>query len=606
MDRILNSGSPMKHSIAVLVLFTNLICGAVGCRASEASHATPIPEAPAGGCVDTVDPESAAQAPLARSSPTLAQDMAVRAPQSEMTREGQELFAYLLLVQAILAEDEAALLEAAGPLGVAAAPPGVWLDGAVWLMSRKSPNTIVYLEQALKSHPEDISINLLYAEALGEHGMAARGVESMREYLKRHPDDLDGRLQLALLLVKDKKFDEAQKILNGISPKERTYLVDFNQALALLGMERRAEAIPYLKKAVRERPDFVEALAELAFAQEQEGNLREARSAYEKLQKLGFSPRDVALRLINLSLRLKQPEKAVQYIRKGPESLQFRLAAVNMLMEARHYLQAENILKQIASSGHAPVDVYLLLAELVYEQRHNLPMALDWLNKIPAHEKGAAKVAIVRSQLLAEAGKSQDALQEIEAAAQKFPDNADLRELEIRILARDKKLPQALKQAAAARKQWPQNASIGFLYGSLLDESGDRAKAMEIMEEVLKQDAANYQAMNYIGFTLADQGKELDRALELLRKADELSPDQAYIVDSLAWAHFKLGHGAEALKEIRRAINLGGSADAAIWEHYGDIAHKQGKKDEARRAYRRALDLKPDNAAAIRAKLSKL
>lgn len=585
----------MKNSIAVLLLFTACLCGSSGCHAAEGPVQAPLPVE-----------EQAPAVPVTRSSPVLVQDLAVQPPQGDMTKGGKELFAYLLLVQAILDEDEAELLESAGPLAEAQAPSSVWLDGAVWLMSRKSPNAVVYLEQALKAWPEDISLNLLYGEALGEHGMASRGVEAMRAYLSRHPDDLDARLQMALLLVKDKKFDEAQKILNGITPKERTYLVDFNQALALLGMERRIEAIPYLKKVVKEKPDFVEALAELAFAQEQEGNLREARNAYEKLQKLGFSPRDVALRLINLSLRLKQPEKAVQYVRKGPDSLQFRLAAVNMLMEARHYLQAENILKQIANSGHAPVDVYLLLAELVYEQRHNLPMALEWLNKIPVHEQESAKVSIVRSQLLAEAGKSQDAMQEIEAAAKKFPDNADVRELEIRILARDKKLPQALEQAQTALTRWPHNAAIGFLYGSLLDENGDRPKAMAIMEDVLKNDPANFQAMNYIGFTLADQDKDLNRALELLQKANELSPDQAYIVDSLAWALFKLGRNAEALKEIRRAINLGGSADAAIWEHYGDIARKQGKRDEARRAYRRALDLKPDNAAAVRAKLSKL
>lgn len=547
--------------------------------------------------------ETGLTAPL---SPTLRHDTAIMPAETDLRPGAQETLAYLVFVKSILDEDEASLLDAAPLLADTKAPASVWLDGGVWLMSRKSPNAVVYLEMALKAIPDDLSLNLLHAEALGDHGMAHRGVESMRAYLAKHPDALDARLELALLLVKDKNFSEAQKLLADITPKQRTPLVDYYQARALMGMDRRAEAIPYLRKAVRGMPDFVEALAELAFAHEQEGNLREARATYEKLQKLNFSPQDVTLRLINLSLRLKQPEKALQYINRGPNSLQFKLAAANLLMEARHYLQAENILKRIAEKENAPAEVYLLLADLGYEQRRNLPLALSWLDKIAENDKAAPRAAMLRCQLLAEAGKNAEAEAAIAAAVRKFPDNTGLRDLEIRLLARDKKMPEALAAARAAVEKWPDNTDLAFLYGSLLDENGQRDQAMAVMEDVLKKQPDNFQAMNYIGFTLAEQNRDLTRALELLKKADELSPDQSYIVDSLAWANFKAGNGDEALKLIRRAISIAPGADAAIWEHYGDIAANQGKKEEARRAYRRALDQKPANASTVRAKLSRL
>lgn len=558
----------------------------------------------AGAAVAAEDSPAAPQ--QAAAAPALRQDLAVRPLERELRPEAEETLAYLAFVQSILDEDEAGLLEAAQLLAKAGAPASVWLDGGVWLMSRKSPNAIVYLEAALKNAPDDLSLNLLHAEALGDHGMAHRGVENMRAYLARHPDALDARLELALLLVKDKNFAEAQKLLCEITPKQRTPLVDYYQARALLGMDRRPEAIPYLRKAVRGMPDFVEALAELAFALEQEGNLREARATYEKLQKLNFSPQDVTLRLINLSLRMKQPEKALRYISRGPDSTQFRLAAANMLMEARHYLQAESILKKIAAKGNPPAGVYLLLADLVYAQRHNLNMALSWLDKVPENDRNAPRADMLRCQLLAEAGKSAEAARVIDAAIAKYPDQAPLRDFQIRLLARDKKMTEALAVARAAVEKWPDDSDLAFLYGSLLDENGQRDKAMAVMENVLKKQPDNFQAMNYIGFTLAEQNRNLARALELLEKADELSPDQAYIVDSLAWANFRAGRGAEALRLIRRAVNLGPNVDAAIWEHYGDIAANQGKKDEARRAYRRALEQKPANEAAVRGKLSRL
>ena len=114
------------------------------------------------------------------------------------------------------------------------------------------------------------------------------------------------------------------------------------------------------------------------------------------------------------------------------------------------------------------------------------------------------------------------------------------------------------------------------------------------------------QALNYVGYTLAEENRDLERAVKLLVRADELSPNQSYIVDSLAWALFKSGRQEEALKEIRRAVKLGDQVDSSIWEHYGDIALRSGLKDEARKAYQKALDLKPANAEALRQRLSTL
>lgn len=558
-------------------------------------------------------------APLTNDSPpevtahgSLKQDIAVLPPQSGLSAEAKETYAYLLLIQAIYDEDEAAMLEAATLMGEIDAQPGIWLDGGLWLTSRKSPNAIVFLEKALKAHPEDISLNLLYAEALGEHGMASQGVQKMREFMQRHPDSLDARIELALLLVKDKKFDDAQKILNSISTKQRNYLVDYYQAKALMGMDKFSEAIPLMRKAVKGMPEFTEGLLDLALLYEKVGNLRDARITYEKLQKLQFSPQEIGLRLVNLSLKLKQPDRALQYIKQGPNTLQFKISAAHMLVESRHFLQAENILKQIVADQPAhgmqstPVEVYLLLADLVYEQRHNLGMALSWLDKIPEKDKNNPKVFLLRIQLTAEAGKLDDALSLANSAVEKFPQSSELTDFRIRLLAKDHKNAEAIEAARQALTKWPNNGTLAFILGSLLDETGDKKAALSVMEDLLKKEPENYQVMNYIGFTLADENRDLERALELLKKAVELAPNEAFIIDSLAWAYFRLGKYEDALREIRRAIKLGETTDSAIWDHYGDIAQKSAKKEEARKAYRKAIDLKPKNTDEIREKLNKL
>ena len=126
------------------------------------------------------------------------------------------------------------------------------------------------------------------------------------------------------------------------------------------------------------------------------------------------------------------------------------------------------------------------------------------------------------------------------------------------------------------------------------------------MEDILESQPDNFQALNYVGYTLAEENRDLVRALQLLVRANQLSPNKSYIVDSLAWALFKSGRAQEALVEIRRAVELGGQPDSSIWEHYGDIAQHLNLKDEARKAYQNALELNPGNAESLRRRLSQL
>ena len=558
-----------------------------------------------GGCAGT---KAAAEknAAVGDACPTALRNVEVRQTEEHLSPDARSTYAFLLYSQALNAEDEAALLQAAPLMAAAKLPPTIWLEGGVWLVSRKSEGAIPYLEQGLSVAPDDMSLNLLHAEALMEQGTPERGVELMRAYLKKHPGSLDARLELALLLVKSKEYPEAETLLNSVSAKERTPLVDYYHARALIGMGRQADAIPFLQKAIKEMPDFVEAMAELAFIHEQRSEFKPARALYEKLLKLNFSPQDVLLRLISLSLRMNQPEKALKYMRQGPDTIPFKSTVAGLFIGSRHYLQGETLLKQIAAKDNAPDDVYLLLADLNYEQRRDLPMALSWLDKIPPNSKAAPRAAALRIELLGEAGKEQEALTVTRQAQKQFEDAPQFWELEIRLLARQKQLPQALEVARKAAKKWPDSAEMAFLLGSLLDETGDKNEAFKVMEHIITLHPENYQALNYVGYTLAQENRDLDKALSLLIRADELSPDQSYIVDSLAWALYRLGRNEEALTAIRRAVKLDEHVDASIWEHYGDIALKMGLKDEARTAYQKALDLKPANADALRQRLSQL
>jgi tetratricopeptide (TPR) repeat protein len=100
--------------------------------------------------------------------------------------------------------------------------------------------------------------------------------------------------------------------------------------------------------------------------------------------------------------------------------------------------------------------------------------------------------------------------------------------------------------------------------------------------------------LNYLGYSWADQGKKLDKALELVKKAAALKPDDGYIVDSLGWVYFKLGQYGEATKALEKAVEMV-PYDATINDHLGDTYWKVGRKTEARFMWQRALNHSDDD-----------
>jgi tetratricopeptide (TPR) repeat protein len=97
------------------------------------------------------------------------------------------------------------------------------------------------------------------------------------------------------------------------------------------------------------------------------------------------------------------------------------------------------------------------------------------------------------------------------------------------------------------------------------------------------------EAINYLGYSYADKGVNLDEALKLIEKAVGLDPDSGYIRDSLGWVYFKMGMYEMALKEIKKALETE-IDDPVINEHLGDIYMKLGNEEDAIDAWERSLE----------------
>ena len=111
-------------------------------------------------------------------------------------------------------------------------------------------------------------------------------------------------------------------------------------------------------------------------------------------------------------------------------------------------------------------------------------------------------------------------------------------------------------------------------------------------------------ALNHLGYTLAERGEELPRALSLLERANRLRPNEPAFVDSLGWALFRAGQPEKALPLIRSAV-AADPGQPELSEHLGDILWSVGRRFEARYAWEAALTVMGDDTPKLRARIAR-
>lgn len=149
-----------------------------------------------------------------------------------------------------------------------------------------------------------------------------------------------------------------------------------------------------------------------------------------------------------------------------------------------------------------------------------------------------------------------------------------------------------------------ENPQPKYLLGICLERLGRWEEAVEEFEFVLDNKPDNADALNYLGYTWVDKGVNLNKAFDMIRKAVELEPKSGAIIDSLGWAHYKLGQYSEARVKLEDAAEISPSS-ATIIDHLGDVYWKLGRYREAGYQWERALDFDPtdDERTSIKAKL---
>ncbi|MBU1985831.1 MAG: tetratricopeptide repeat protein, partial [Proteobacteria bacterium] len=265
------------------------------------------------------------------------------------------------------------------------------------------------------------------------------------------------------------------------------------------------------------------------------------------------------------------------------------LISSRILIRMQNFDKANALLEKILARDESSAARYML-AVIRYEQKKQ-EAALAHLRKINHNDKEFENSIALQTKILSELKRTPEAItllkKLIESASRRQPLYYSLLS---GIYVTQNQLASGHEILSKGIERYPDNVQLFFEYGLLLEQEGKQNEAISSMEKVIELQSDHVEALNYLGYTWADNNVHLEKALEYIKKAIALKPDNGYILDSLGWVYFHMGDLEKARIELEHAIALEPD-DPYIQEHMGDIYQRSGQKKKALNAYRKAKEL---------------
>ena len=162
-----------------------------------------------------------------------------------------------------------------------------------------------------------------------------------------------------------------------------------------------------------------------------------------------------------------------------------------------------------------------------------------------------------------------------------------------RMSATPRRATTTARAIALIGKPTKENWTLFYARGVCNERLKDWPEAEADLKKALELSPDESPVLNYLGYTWVDQSQNLKTAMDYIRKAVKLKPDDGYYIDSLGWAYYRLGNIQSAVEHLERAVELKPD-DPVINDHLGDAYWRIGRKLEAKYQWQQSLTLKPD------------
>jgi len=381
-------------------------------------------------------------------------------------------------------------------------------------------------------------------------------------------------------------------------------------------LEKPAEARESWLAALRLDPDDAEALLGLGRLALRADDAGAAREWFGRRLRLAGDGGEPFLQVAFEWLEAHQPEEALAAAREGLARTgtepRLRLLEGLALQELRRWDESAESLRQVpAGAGDTWFSARQALAYSL-SRAGRAGEAVSSLDGALAARPGDPRLVTARAQALSRAGRAAEAIELLRAVLAER-EKAGERTAELwaslaEALVHAGRAEEAAAELARAVEARPREAALRYALANACERAGRPDEAVAQMRALLVQEPDHAEALNFVGYTLAEQGVKLEEAEALVRRALALSPRSGHMIDSLGWIRFRRGDVAGAVVLLEQADRLIGP-DASVLEHLGDAYRAAARPADAAAAYRRALkgmgEEPPAEQVALRASLEK-
>lgn len=389
---------------------------------------------------------------------------------------------------------------------------------------------LAQFQELHRRFPEHETLHYAVMQLLEQSDLHAEAMAELALYEERHGNSARLTLMEAQLLLQLDQLDSAIMTLEeGIASYPDNRLMRFNFGRILVQVGRLEDARTQFQLLAQMAPDDYETLYSLALLELELESLDAARS--------------YLIRILNAGVRLNESHFYLGYI---DENQGRSTDAIG------HYLQVKSDSTSYLNAQRQALR--LLVQEARFDEAHALVLSVS---------EGRPELEIMLVAVEADALMSTDQLERADALLSET--------LEI----------------------YPGNVDMLFARALLSDRQGNLARAEEDLRRIIELEPGNATALNQLGYTLADRTERHDEALALLERAIAINPEDPAIIDSLAWAQYKLGRYEEALANLERAYAV--FPDHEVAAHLGEVLWMMGRRNEANRMWDNALRERPDS-----------
>ncbi|MBU1356647.1 MAG: tetratricopeptide repeat protein [Candidatus Edwardsbacteria bacterium] len=432
--------------------------------------------------------------------------------------------------------------------------------GNAYMMARELELSLEQYRAAVKLKPDNPDISITTAglyEALGRRDSAI----TVMENIVRQTSDPNIAMQLGSMLMRDKQSEPAKEIYRQIIGRDSSNIRAWISLAAIYEVGQQPDSALYF---------------------------------YGTAARLDPENLSIQKHIFNLLLSLNQYQwaarQAMIILEREPGNAGLRLQLARLFYHQQAFQPAKEQFLAVLESDSNNTEALYTVARISFQQK-DYPPALRYFQRTIGLLPKMAEGWVALGNCFLALGQPDSAAASYRNA-RRYGLKQDLDQLMGAGYSLSEKYREAIPFFQNQYRKEPKDPDLMFGLAVAYERSGGFDNAVTMFKKLLELNPKSAIVLNYLGYMYADKGINLEEAKDLIAKALEAEPENAFYIDSMGWVFYKMDRFEEAKESLEKAVGLL-PKDATLRDHLGDVYLSLNLKQQAIEQWQKSLELDP-------------